>query len=72
MSTPSFSHPSGTLDALVGSLTAAESAFTAMGYAIQRGDLRNVREALDGGEANYQLLKMADYAGNTALHLAAM
>ncbi|KAI7774419.1 lysophospholipase [Diaporthe eres] len=72
MTTPSFSHPSGTLDALVSSLTAAESAFTALGYAIQRGDLRTVRESLEGDETSYQLLKMADYAGNTALHLAAM
>lgn len=72
MTTPSFSHPSGTLDALVGSLSAADAAFTALGYAIQRGDLRNVREALEADEASHQLLKKADYAGNTALHLAAM
>lgn len=67
MSTPSFSHPAGTLDAAVITLTAAESAFTALGYAIQRGDLQSVRDILEGDEFNHQLLKISDYAGNTAL-----
>lgn len=72
MASPSFSHPAGTIDAPVGRLSAAEAAFSALGYAIQRSDLDSVREILEGDEANYQLLKGADYAGNTALHLAAM
>lgn len=31
-----------------------------------------MREILEGDEVNHQLLKRADYAGNTALHLAAV
>lgn len=50
----------------------AETAFTALGYAIRNGDLRTVREILEGDEYSHQLLKRADYAGNTALHLAAI
>ncbi|KAK4138655.1 asparaginase-domain-containing protein [Trichocladium antarcticum] len=68
---PSFSHPGGSIDSAVGRLTAAETAFTALGYAIRNGELRTVREILEGDEFNHQLLKRADYAGNTALHLAA-
>lgn len=49
-----------------------ESAFTALGYAIRNGDVRTVREILEGDEFNHQLLKKADYAGNTAVHLAAV
>ncbi len=49
-----------------------DSAFTALGYAIQKGDLRTVREILEGDEFNHQLLKKSDYAGNTAVHLAAV
>ena len=69
---PSFSHPAGDLDAAVARLTAAEQAFTALGYAIKNGDLRSVREILTGDEVGHQLLKRADYAGNTAVHLAAI
>lgn len=67
MSLPSFSHPAGSLDPTIGRLTGAESAFTALGYAIQKGDLQSVREYLEGDEFNHQLLQMSDYAGNTAL-----
>lgn len=67
MSTPSFTHPAGTLDPVAAKLTTAEAAFAALGYAIQKGDLRSVREMLEGDEFNHQLLKTADYAGNTAL-----
>lgn len=67
MSVPSFSHPSGTLDPAIAKLTAAEAAFAALGYAIQKGELQIVREMLEGDEFNHQLLKTADYAGNTAL-----
>ena len=49
-----------------------ETAFTALGYAIRNGELRTVREILEGDEFSHQLLKRADYAGNTALHLAAI
>ena len=49
-----------------------ESAFTALGYAIRRGELCTVKEILEGDEFNHQLLKNADYAGNTAVHLAAV
>jgi lysophospholipase len=72
MSLPSFSHPAGSVDAAVARLTSAESAFTALGYAIRAGDLRSVREILEGDEVSHQLLKRADYAGNTAVHLAAV
>ncbi|SPQ21175.1 df3ae2d4-c3e8-4aad-9c06-f953876d3e6d [Thermothielavioides terrestris] len=72
MTLPSFSHPAGTIDSAVGRLTAAETAFTALGYAIRNGELRTVREILEGDEVNHQLLKRADYAGNTAVHLAAV
>lgn len=49
-----------------------ETAFTALGYAIRDGDVQAVREILEGDEYNHQLLKFADYAGNTAVHLAAV
>lgn len=49
-----------------------ETAFTALGYAIRNGEVRTVREILEGDEFNQQLLKRADYAGNSALHLAAV
>lgn len=67
MTTPSFSHPAGTLDAAVASLTTAESAFAALGYAIQRGELQVIRDILEGDEFSHQLVKASDYAGNTAL-----
>lgn len=72
MAKPSFSHPAGTVDSVVSHLTTAEAAFTSLGYAIQRGELESVREMLEGDEFNHQLLHKADYAGNTAMHLAAM
>ena len=69
----SFTHPAGSGgDGPGASLTSAEAAFTALGYAIQNGDLPAVRHILLGDEASYQLLKKADYAGNTAVHLAAV
>lgn len=67
---PSFSHPSGSLDAAAAHLTKSESAFSALGYAIEAGELGVVKELLQGEGA--QLLKQADYAGNTAVHLAAV
>lgn len=67
---PTFSHPSGSLDSAAARLTATESAFAALGYAIQNDNADIVRQILEGeGE---QLLKTADYAGNTAVHLAAV
>jgi len=72
MSLPSFSHPAGSIDSAVARLTSSESAFTALGYAIRNGETRTVREILEGDEFNHQLLKKADYAGNTAVHLAAV
>lgn len=53
-------------------ITAADAAFTALGWAIRAGDVAAVRDLLEGDEVNYQLLKRADYAGNTAVHLAAV
>ena len=53
-------------------ITAADAAFTALGWAIRHGDVAAVRNMLEGDEVNYQLLKRADYAGNTAVHLAAV
>ncbi|KAK5656288.1 hypothetical protein OQA88_4668 [Cercophora sp. LCS_1] len=72
MALPSFSHPAGSIDSAVARLTSAESAFTALGYAIRNGDVRTVNEILEGDEFNHQLLKRGDYAGNTAVHLAAV
>ena len=67
---PSFSHPSGSLDNAAVHLTAPESAFSALGYAIEAGELGVVKELLQG--EGVQLLKQADYVGNTAVHLAAV
>lgn len=50
----------------------SDTAFTALGYAIRNGELRTVREILEGDEFNHQLLKRADYVGNTPVHLAAV
>ncbi|KAH9909873.1 asparaginase-domain-containing protein [Xylariomycetidae sp. FL2044] len=75
MSRPSFTHPAGdTDDNAIYRLGAPEQVFTALGYAIAHGDLRAVKEILDSDEAaaNHQLLKRGDYAGNTAVHLAAV
>ncbi|OAA66839.1 lysophospholipase-like protein [Niveomyces insectorum RCEF 264] len=72
-SLPSAASANGGVTALRG-LTAVESAFTALGYAIRNGDLAAVRTVLGGGAAthSYEMLEMADYAGNTAVHLAAV
>ncbi|KAK3370190.1 asparaginase-domain-containing protein [Podospora didyma] len=72
MALPSFSHPAGSIDSAVARLTSADSAFTALGYAIRNGNVSTVRDILEGDEFNHQLLKKADYAGNTAMHLAAV
>ncbi|KAF5599815.1 lysophospholipase [Fusarium pseudoanthophilum] len=66
----SFSHPSGSLDFAASHLTPSETAFSALGYAIENGELGLVKELLQGEGA--QLLKQSDYAGNTAVHLAAV
>lgn len=65
-----FSHPSSTLDNAASRLTPAESAFAALGYAIQQDNLPVVKELIEGEGS--QLLTHADYAGNTAVHLAAV
>ncbi|ATY66883.1 60 kDa lysophospholipase [Cordyceps militaris] len=67
---PIFSHPSAPLQNPASRLTDIESAFTALGYAIQNGQLGVVKDLLKGEGS--QLLKTADYAGNTAVHLAAV
>jgi len=65
-SVPSFSHPSSTLP----SITDRQSAFTALGYAITSGSLETVVKMLEGDQ--FDLLGAQDYAGNTAVHLAAV
>lgn len=69
---PAFTHPAGSIDSAIGRLTTADAAFTALGYAISNGDLPGMREILEGDEIHHGLLKRADYAGNTAIHLAAI
>lgn len=69
-SQPIFSHPAGSFDSSASLLTASDAAFTALGYAIRNGDIGAFGEVLDGGEV--ALLQKVDYAGNTAVHLAAM
>jgi lysophospholipase len=64
-----FSHPSAPLENTASHLTPTEAAFTVLGYAIQNAELTLVRQLLDGEGG--QLLNTADYAGNTACHLAA-
>lgn len=70
---PSFSHPTEkSLDtAMAGSsLTTAETAFAALGYAIAAGNAKAAAEILDAdGE---DVLQRADYMGNTAVHLASV
>ena len=68
-SQPTFSHPAGSLDS-ASLLTAADAAFTALGYAIRNGDLAAFTEILEGDEV--AMLNKVDYAGNTAVHLAAV
>lgn len=77
LATPSFTHPTGSLDTAISRLSTAETAFTALGYAIQSGSAAVVVEILDGDEATtgadgQSLLQRADYMGNTAAHLAAV
>jgi lysophospholipase len=60
-----FSHPCSDIPAL----TARQTAFTALGYAITLGDLDTVTKMLISDET---LLGAKDYAENTALHLAAV
>uniref|UniRef100_A0A8H7TSZ6 asparaginase n=1 Tax=Bionectria ochroleuca TaxID=29856 RepID=A0A8H7TSZ6_BIOOC len=48
----------------------AEAAFAALGYAIQQDNIEAVLDLLDGDGRN--LIKQADYAGNTAIHLVAV
>jgi lysophospholipase len=68
---PTFSHPSSPRQqASVPGLTAEESAFATLGYAIGNEEAAVVRSLLERDEV--QLLKQADYAGNTAVHLASV
>ncbi|KAI1751636.1 L-asparaginase [Xylaria castorea] len=58
-------------------LSRGETEFAGLGYAILAGDLRAVAELLDtdalySGSNSVGLLHRTDYAGNTALHLAAI
>jgi 60kDa lysophospholipase len=69
---PAFTHPAAGLDESGSSLSGPEAAFTRLGYAIAKGDLSAVVELLEGDAVNHQLLMRADYAGNTAMHLAAV
>jgi len=63
---PIFSHPRTEEP----SIPAQQTAFTALGYAIAAGDASAVITILTGDE--HTLLTAKDYAGNTALHLAAV
>ena len=67
---PTFSHPTAPLQNASSRLTDVESAFTALGYAIQNENVQVVKQLLEG--EGDQLLNTADYAGNTAVHLAAV
>ncbi|KKA28241.1 hypothetical protein TD95_002408 [Thielaviopsis punctulata] len=67
---PVFEHPAGNIDSAIASLSTIDKEFTALGYAIKTGDLRTVTDLLAGDEV--ELLKKSDYAGNTAVHLAAV
>ncbi|KKF93629.1 L-asparaginase [Ceratocystis platani] len=67
---PVFEHPAGNIDSAVARLSTTDNEFTALGYAIRNNDLRTVTEILDGDEV--EMLKKSDYAGNTAVHLAAV
>ncbi|KAI0201140.1 L-asparaginase [Astrocystis sublimbata] len=86
LTSPVFTHPYGAEDEGQGikgtksprPLSRGETAFAELGYAIQAGDLRTVAELLDadlvysGSGKKVSLLYRADYAGNTAVHLAAV
>ncbi|SPO00650.1 related to Lysophospholipase [Cephalotrichum gorgonifer] len=65
-----FSHPADSLGAMESLLTPADAAFTALGYAIRNGDLSAFGDILRADEV--AMLTKVDYAGNTAVHLAAM
>lgn len=67
---PTFSHPASPILKAKTLLSPTESAFAALGYAIRNEDQTTVLELLSG--EGLQLLKQADYAGNTAMHLAAV
>lgn len=67
---PVFSHPASPILTAKTLLSPTESAFAALGYAIRNGDFTTVTDLLKGD--GMQLLKQADYAGNTAMHLAAV
>ncbi|KAI0021878.1 asparaginase [Xylariomycetidae sp. FL0641] len=82
--TPAFAHPAGPVDEaderrgrlLARHLAAPQAAFAALGWAVGKGDLAAVRELLDDDDdaapgGGGKLLAAADYAGNTAVHLAA-
>jgi lysophospholipase len=60
-----FQHPSCD----VPTITDKQTAFTALGHAIAAGDLESVKSLLD---AELDLLDAADYAGNSAVHVAAV
>ncbi|KAF3356549.1 hypothetical protein VdG1_03829 [Verticillium dahliae VDG1] len=64
----------GSLDSVIARLSSAETAFTALGYAIRDGNLKTVKEILEQDHVgeHHPLLTKADYAGNTAVHLAAV
>lgn len=66
----SFKHPDGSLDFAAAHLTPSETAFSALGYAIENGELDLVKELLKGEGS--LLLKQSDYVGNTPVHLAAV
>ncbi|KAI2609275.1 asparaginase-domain-containing protein [Hypoxylon sp. NC1633] len=69
LAVPSFTHPDRGIETAIGRLTTAETAFAALGYAVQAGDLQAAIEVLDGDAA---VLQRADYMGNSAVHLAAV
>ncbi|CZS94234.1 related to Lysophospholipase [Rhynchosporium agropyri] len=61
-----FAHPASDIPTIQDS----QVAFTALGYAITKGQLETVKNLLDGDQ--FGLLVAKDYAENTALHLAAV
>ncbi|KAI1000164.1 hypothetical protein K3495_g8034 [Podosphaera aphanis] len=62
----SFSHPDSNIP------QTSQSTFTALGYAIAEGNLKEVVNLLDADQDQYNLLHARDYIDNTALHLAAI
>jgi 60kDa lysophospholipase len=67
MARPIFSHP----DVVPRPVSSDQESFTALGYAIGEGDLPTVRNILEH-DSPRRLLTAVDYAGNTAVHLAAV